>query len=191
MNGAPRFPLELRGKQIVLREIRLTDVSSTFRWASDPAFFRFLAVEPMESEGQEAAYLQSVYDEARTVPRTSYELGVALPATDELVGMIRLRITSEEHREADLAGGVDPAWSRRGVATEAAALMVELGFNELSLHRITATHHPDNVGSAHVLAKLGMQREGRLRENYLAHGVWRDSILYSILEDEWRATSVG
>jgi RimJ/RimL family protein N-acetyltransferase len=191
MSAAPGFPLELRGEQIVLREIRLTDVTSTFRWTSDPVFFQFLAVDAMESEAQEAAYLQSVYDAARTVPRTSYELGVAVRATDELIGMIRLRITSVEHREADLAGGVDPAWSRRGVATAAAALLVEFGFNELSLHRITATHHPDNEGSAHVLAKLGMQREGRLRENYLAHGVWRDSILYSILEDEWPATSVG
>jgi RimJ/RimL family protein N-acetyltransferase len=32
-----------------------------------------------------------------------------------------------------------------------------------------------------------MQREGRLRDDMLAHGVWRDCIIYGVLADEWRA----
>ena len=30
-----------------------------------------------------------------------------------------------------------------------------------------------------------MTREGHLRQNLLAHGRWRDSIIYAVLEDEW------
>ena len=34
-------------------------------------------------------------------------------------------------------------------------------------------------------AKLGMRFEGRHRDHMYAHGKWRDSLVYSILEDEW------
>jgi RimJ/RimL family protein N-acetyltransferase len=53
------------------------------------------------------------------------------------------------------------------------------------LHRVFAYHHPDNLASQRVLEKLGMQREGRLRENLLAHGTWRDSVVWAILDREW------
>jgi len=36
-----------------------------------------------------------------------------------------------------------------------------------------------------VLEKVGMAKEGRIRENFLFKDGWRDSLLYSILEQEW------
>jgi RimJ/RimL family protein N-acetyltransferase len=36
-----------------------------------------------------------------------------------------------------------------------------------------------------VLQKCGMSLEGRLRENLLMRGEWRDSLLYAILDHEW------
>jgi RimJ/RimL family protein N-acetyltransferase len=91
---------------------------------------------------------------------------------------------SIEHREADVGYGLRRDVRGRGLATEAARLMLRFGFRDLGLHRVFATHHPDNAASAHVLTRLGMTREGVLREHRFANGTWRDSILYSILEHE-------
>jgi RimJ/RimL family protein N-acetyltransferase len=44
------------------------------------------------------------------------------------------------------------------------------------------------VGSARVLQKIGMQAEGRLRENEYYKGRWWDTLMFGILEDEWRQT---
>jgi ribosomal-protein-alanine N-acetyltransferase len=63
------------------------------------------------------------------------------------------------HRESH-----DHCW-RQGLATEAARAIVAFGFTELRLHQIWSWCIAENVGSAGVLEKLGMQREGRLREN--------------------------
>ena len=41
------------------------------------------------------------------------------------------------------------------------------------------------MASARVLAKVGMRYEGRMRETRLIRDGWRDSSLYSILEQEW------
>ena len=52
------------------------------------------------------------------------------------------------------------------------------------MHRVWATCHVENLRSARVLEKLGMQREGRLRENVCKYGVWRDSWLYALVKGD-------
>ena len=74
-----------------------------------------------------------------------------------------------------------------GYATEAARAIVEFGFTELRLHRVWAWCAADNTGSAHVLEKLGMQREGRMRDKDRYKGRWWDRLYYAVLEPEWRA----
>jgi [ribosomal protein S5]-alanine N-acetyltransferase len=61
----------------------------------------------------------------------------------------------------------------------------EFGFTELGLHRISAAIGPDNAASIAVVTKLGMQYEGRLRDHVFTNGAWRDSLLYSILSNQW------
>ena len=44
----------------------------------------------------------------------------------------------------------------------------------------------DNRGSARVLEKLGMRLEGRFRENEYFKDRWWDTLMYGILESEWK-----
>jgi len=48
---------------------------------------------------------------------------------------------------------------------------------------------PANSPTARVLEKLEFQREGHMRECKWVKGIWRDSLLYAILEDEWRQSN--
>jgi RimJ/RimL family protein N-acetyltransferase len=41
------------------------------------------------------------------------------------------------------------------------------------------------VSSIAVVKRLGLSYEGRLRHHVFTNGNWRDSLLYSILTDEW------
>ena len=59
--------------------------------------------------------------------------------------------------------------------TEAAQAMIAFGFEELYLHRIIGTCHPDNHGSIRVLEKVGMHYEGCLHENRWCKGKWRST----------------
>ncbi len=67
-----------------------------------------------------------------------------------------------------------------------AAGLLRFGFETLGLHRIHAIVEPENVASTRVLEKVGMRREGHLRDHRYAKGRWRDSLLYAILEGETR-----
>jgi [ribosomal protein S5]-alanine N-acetyltransferase len=182
-----RFPVSLTGDRIRLREVRPGDAAAALAWAAYPAFFRYLAFEPVASVAEEAEYLRGLEAQAHARPRRQFHLGVVWRESDELIGLARLGITTPQHREADIGYGLRLDWTGEGIATEAAELLLQFGFVELGLHRIFAFHHPDNIASRRVLEKIGMQREGRLRENLLEHGRWRDSVLHAVLEHEWRS----
>lgn len=108
---------------------------------------------------------------------------------DLLVGAIELRAIDTDHQQAELSFwvGVD-RWGW-GYATEAAARVLGYGFNQLRLNRIYAHHMLRNPASGAVLARLGLQREGILRQRVKKWGVFEDVALWAILRDDpgcWR-----
>lgn len=141
----------------------------------------FEAVATVEDE---VAFLAARETEAHEQPRVQYQLGIVWHETGELVGAARLGISSPVHRGGDIGYGVRRDLWGRGIASEAAALLVDFGFRTLGLHRISAVHHPDNVASGRVMQKIGMRFEGRFRDHMYAQGKWRDSLAYAILEEE-------
>ena len=90
-------------------------------------------------------------------------------------------------RQADIGYELDPDYWQQGYASEAAHAMVQYGFTQLKVHRIWSWCMADNTASAHVLEKLGMHLEGRLRENEYFKGRWWDTLMYGLLESEWQA----
>jgi ribosomal-protein-alanine N-acetyltransferase len=190
VRAVPRiFPCVLDGQHIRVREVDLGDLEATWAWASRAEFFRFLPVDQPTRE-EERAWLEAIVADARQIPRRRYELGVEVVEASELVGMVRLAIESERHRNASVGYGIRPDCWGHGYATEAARLIVGFGFESLGMHRIWATHHPDNLASRKVLDRVGFKEEGRRRDDRVVGGAWHDSIVCSILENEWRKVRV-
>jgi len=97
-----------------------------------------------------------------------------------LVGAIELRRVGSFNRgEIGYWIGVD-YWNR-GFCTEAAKAMLEYGFKVLGFHKISAIHCDWNLASGRVMEKIGMQREGVLRDEVVKDGKFITVILYAIL----------
>ena len=119
-------------------------------------------------------------------PRIKYQLAIILKSSQQLIGNCGIRMKNPHACEGDIGYELSPQHWGHGYATEAAGAIVEFGFKQLGLHRIWACCIADNVGSAHVLEKVGMQAEGRLRENEYFKGRWWDTLLFGILDYEWK-----
>ncbi|HYD42504.1 MAG TPA: GNAT family N-acetyltransferase [Anaeromyxobacter sp.] len=181
--------VRLATPRLVLRELALEDAAAVQEWAADPEVARYMPWGPNTPE-QTEAFLRDTVPTRWETPRRTFELGIALRASGRLVGACGIRIRSPEDRVADMGYALRrDAWGQ-GLATEAARALVEFGFRTLGMHRIWATCHVDNARSARVLEKAGMRREGRLRENVLKNGVWRDSWLYAVVEGDAGVTPV-
>lgn len=112
-------------------------------------------------------------------------LAVTLRETGATVGAVGLAI-SRNHRRAELGYWVAVDYWGHGYATEAASAIVEHAFTTLDLGRVVAHCLTRNPGSWRVMEKLGMQREGRLRQHVIKWDVPEDIWLYGILREEWR-----
>ena len=77
----------------------------------------------------------------------------------------------------------------QGFGTETTSLMLELGFNTLNLQRITLRVFADNERARNVYRKLGFVEEGRLRRDRFFDGEYCDTIMMSILREEWEQES--
>ena len=105
---------------------------------------------------------------------------VVLKATGALCGGIGLRI-EPEHRRAELGYWIGLPYWGSGIATEAALVLVNYGFETLKLHRIFAGLVSSNLASARVLQKIGMKREGCQRGHNQKWGEFLDLELYGML----------
>jgi RimJ/RimL family protein N-acetyltransferase len=81
-----------------------------------------------------------------------------------------------------------PYWGH-GYCTEAARATLDFGFEQLGLNRIFAHHFARNPASGRVMQKIGMTREGCLRQHVKKWDAFEDLELYGILKDHWAAKS--
>lgn len=167
----------LRTERLVLRPVATHDHARLLAHWTAPDVRRFLfdgaVLSPEEITG-------AIGDSARDFAAGGYGLWLIWkPGGTEMAGTAGLRPLEDLGLEVfySLAPG---AWGQ-GYATEAARAILEFGFAELGVRRIWATCRPENVGSCRVLEKIGMVREGHLREHVLIRGEWRDSLLYASL----------
>ena len=106
---------------------------------------------------------------------------------DRHLGNVSIWYTSRQSRVGEIGYWVRSDEVGNGVATEAAAHMLDVGFGELGLHRITVRIADGNLGSERVAEKLGFTREGLLREELEVAGKWLDHSIWGLLDHEYRS----
>lgn len=182
-----RWQFRLTTPRLVLRDFVEADWKAVHEYASDAEVVRDMIWGP-NTEAQTREFIGIALEQQRRRPREQY--GLAIQFEERLVGACRLEVQDAAKKEADLGYVLNRAWWKRGIATEAARGLLKFGFEELKLHRIWATCAPENAASIRVLEKIGMQREGRMREHQLIKGRWRDSLLYACLDRDWCSIAV-
>jgi RimJ/RimL family protein N-acetyltransferase len=114
-------------------------------------------------------------------------LAVTLKPGGLVVGSVALFV-EVEHRRGELGYLVAKEHWSHGYCTEAARALMSYGFKVLDLNRIQAMHVPRNPASGRVVQKLGMTREGVLRQYDRNREVFEDLVIYSILRSEFETT---
>jgi RimJ/RimL family protein N-acetyltransferase len=109
---------------------------------------------------------------------------VRLARDDRLIGCVGLRDIDHEHGQAELGFWMGLEYWGQGYTSEAAAAVIRYGFAQLGLNRICAHHMARNPAAGKVLQKLGMKREGLMRQRVRKWGVYEDVIIYAVLRDD-------
>jgi RimJ/RimL family protein N-acetyltransferase len=171
------YPVSLHGRVVILREFRSDDAADAYAIIGDDEVTQWLSFDSRSREAAQAM-VDGAAERAKIEPRDEYYLAVALP-DDTLIGFARLELGA--HQGAKLGYAIRADHWGKGYATDAVRTIIDFGFIELGIHRITVAIGPDNAASIAVIEKLGFTYEGTLRDHVFTNGAWRDSRLYSIL----------
>jgi ribosomal-protein-alanine N-acetyltransferase len=166
----------LTTERLSLRPFRPEDRPAVHAYAADPAVVEFMEYGP-NTEAETDEFMSEAL-----VPLPGKWLRALVRRSDDaVIGAAQLTVLSDQHLRGELGYVLTRSAWGRGYATEAAAAVLAFGLAEAGLHRIMATTDPANLGSVRVLEKIGMHREGIMREHYLIRGQWRDRALYAKL----------
>ncbi|AXK33792.1 N-acetyltransferase [Streptomyces armeniacus] len=129
------------------------------------------------------AYLQTYADKA--VADTGRLYGIRTDG--KLVGGVLLRTLDVAQRTAEAGCWLEPSAVGRGLVTRAVRVLIDWAVEERGVHRVEWWVSSANGPSIAVARRLGMTRDGVLRESYAHRGQRHDMEIWSVLAPEWRA----
>ncbi|MFJ5833246.1 GNAT family N-acetyltransferase [Streptomyces sp. NPDC093089] len=133
------------------------------------------------------AYLTSYAEKAAKDTGRLY--GVWADGT--LVGGALFRIFDAAGGTAEAGCWLEPSAAGKGLITRACKAIIDWAIEERGIHRVEWLASSANGPSIAVARRLGMTRDGVLRENYLYRGNRSDTEVWSVLAPEWRAAKAA
>lgn len=117
---------------------------------------------------------------------TAVPFATVLTASGEAIGSTRFGNIVPEHRRVEIGWTwLTPAYQRTRANTEAKYLMLTHAFEEWDCVRVELKTDTRNTRSRDAIKRIGGREEGVLRKHMQTHQGTRDTVYYSILDEEW------
>ncbi|WP_052256276.1 GNAT family N-acetyltransferase [Salinicoccus sp. YB14-2] len=111
---------------------------------------------------------------------------VILKSTGEVVGSTRIQYIDYERQSCEIGATWFGTKAQRSfVNSDSKFLLLEFCFETLKMMRVQIRVDERNVRSHRAVERLGFTKEGVLRKERKLHGIPRNLIVYSIIDDEW------
>jgi RimJ/RimL family protein N-acetyltransferase len=179
-------PVTLQGRWISLEAIDERHAPGIFEAMRDDEVCRYLAWEPPKSLDETLALVREANDAMARGQAIVY--AQVWNATGRAIGSTRLLDVRPADRQVEIGStflGRD--YWRTPANTESKYLFLQHCFESLGCVRVALKTDGRNLRSQEAIARLGAVREGVLRRHMRIKGYQRDTVYFSILDDEWPA----
>jgi RimJ/RimL family protein N-acetyltransferase len=175
--------LRLATPRLLLRPLADGDAQALYAIFSDPRVMRFWSSEPWAT--LDRAHQHIALRRAELERGEDPCLAIERVADAALIGTCTLFHHVPQCRRAELGYGLAVSAWGQGYVQEAVSRLLAWGFDEMGLNRVEADIDPRNVASARSLERLGLRREGLLRERWIVGDEVSDTALYGLLRADW------
>ena len=177
----------LKGKSVLIRPFKRADISYFLKWFNDPEIVQYLDMYlPMNEMGEEK-FIEEL-GTTRADKDVLFVIEAIEGASNKPIGNCGLHQINQKDRDAlfGIIIGEKDYWSK-GYGVEAARILINYGFQQLNLHRISSSAVAFNERSIKLHKKLGFREEGRLLQAMFKNGQYHDRIEFGLLREEWKA----
>lgn len=177
-------PVTLEGQHVRLEPLTLAHVTVLWEVARDHDLWRWTAadVETIDDLRRYVEHALREQEQGRALP-----FATVAKTTGTAVGSTRFGNIDVVNHHLEIGWTwVGKPWQRTAVNTEAKLLMLTHAFDTLGCIRVELKTDVLNQQSRAAISRLGAHEEGTLRKHMITQrGRIRDTVYYSILDDEW------
>ena len=179
-------PVTLQGRVVRLEPLALAHVPGLARVGLDPELWRWIPTQVADA-AQMQAWVQTALEEQAA--GNSLPFAIISQASGEAIGSTRYMNIVPAHRRLEIGSTwLSTAAQRSGANTEAKLLLLTHAFEALKAIRVELKTDALNSKSRAAIARIGGIEEGIFRRHVIcASGRVRDTMYFSILDNEWPA----
>nr|WP_294936460.1 GNAT family protein [uncultured Flavobacterium sp.] len=173
----------LTTENLILRKITPEVYDFVFSAYDDgelKAFLGFSTDEELEKEKDKFRKGMATYN------RSFLNFQIIDNETNAIIGACGFHTWYVDHGRAEIGYALNSdSHKGKGVMTEALKAVLDYGFKKMDLNRIEAFIGPKNEASLRLVQKLNFTKEGHLRKHYCKDNIMEDSLVFSLLKDEY------
>ncbi len=174
--------LELQGENIFLRPLELNDANGNYpNWLNDPVVCKY------NSHGEKLYTKEMAFDYINMVQKSSlYQVfAICDSKTDQHIGNISLQNISQKNNNAEFAIMIgEKDFMGKNIGKEAGKIMIEYGFNTLSLHRIYCGTSQYNIPMQKLALHLKMKEEGISVDAMIKNNKYINIYKYAVVDNK-------
>ena len=183
-------PVTLEGDHVRLLPLSLDHLDRLCAVGLDPELWKWIPSPVLDRQGMKD-YVELALDEQQH--GASVPFANTLKSDGKVVGCTRYANISVKDGRLEIGWTwIGRDWQRSAVNTEAKYLMLRHAFETLGCTRVELKTDGLNQKSRDAILRLGAKQEGVLRKHTLTYsGRIRDTVYFSILDDEWPTVRAG
>ncbi len=169
--------------RLQLRRISAADFKDIFQNDSKPAIMQLLG---LQTEAEYEKELDKFQQGHSMYNKSLLTFQLIDPQTNQVLGNAGFHNWSFDHKRAEIGYSLkSDEYKGKGLMSEVVPFIIHYGFTEMNLQRIEAMVGPNNIPSLRLMEKNHFTREGQLRKHYFVNDHWEDSVVFSLLKEEY------
>lgn len=179
---------ELEGETVKLLPIGQEHIDGLWEAAKPNEIWTYMATTVRSKEEMEKMIASAIQKREKG---TDYTF-VVKNQENRIIGSTRYLDISSEHKSIEIGSTwYHPDVWRTRVNTECKYLLLRHAFETWNLRRVQIKTDSRNLRSQTAIERIGAVREGTLRKDRkISGGYVRDTVFYSILQDEWESVKM-
>ena len=171
-------------ERLFLRRVSAEDVNEIIELRGNPEAMKFIP-RPLVTNIEEAYEHFKLIDD-KIEKNEGINWAITLKENPKLIGIIGHYRIQLEHYRSEVGYMILPQFNGQGITVEALKAVLAYGFDDMGLHSVEGVLDAENNGSERVLQKSGFVKEAHFIENECYNGVFRNSLVYSLLKKKFK-----
>lgn len=176
----------LQNDVVQLRQMVKEDADALWAIAQDDSTWTYLPITPRSLEAIE------VYINEALANQAEFPMVIIDMTTNKIVGATKFMAIDAKNKTAEIGfSWLSPPARGTAINSNAKYLLMSYAFEQWGLRRVTIKTDAENIASCKAIEAIGATKEGVLRNHRIRKdGKNRDTVIYSVIEEEWPQVKV-